>query len=88
MCVVCGTVGWWQKSNFGAGQANCNCHREVQRGLSNTRVGILWTRARKRAREQQIPFDIDHSDIEIPEVCPVLGIKLEHATAESQQVES
>lgn len=83
-CVECGKEGWWQKCNFLAAVSNCNCHRESQNGLSNTRVGILWTRARKRAQDQGVPFTITHDDIVIPETCPVLGIKLEHATAETQ----
>jgi hypothetical protein len=75
-CVECGEEGWWQKSNFLAGKSNCNCHREVQGGLSNTRVGILWSHARKRARDQGVPFAISHDDIAIPERCPALGIEL------------
>ena len=49
-----------------------------------TRVGILWSRARTRAREQEVPFTIKHEDIVIPSHCPVLGIKLEHANKEQQ----
>lgn len=82
-CILCGKEDWWQKSNILAGVANCNCHREKQNGLSNTRVGILWTRARLRAQSQGFPFSITHEDIVIPEFCPVLGIKLEHATKET-----
>ena len=83
-CVKCGATGWWSKSNIATGVANCTCDKFVQSGLSNTRTGILWTRARKRADDQGVPFTITHDDISIPETCPVLGIKLEHATAETQ----
>jgi hypothetical protein len=75
-CLLCGREDWWQKCNFLAGISNCNCHREVQGGLSNTRVGIMWAAARKRASDQGVPFTIAHSDISIPELCPVLGIPL------------
>ena len=50
--------------------------------MSNTRVGILWTRARTRAEAQGVPFSIAHEDIQIPELCPVLGIKLSHSKKE------
>lgn len=36
----------------------------------------LWRIVRERARKLQLPFTIEPSDIVIPEVCPVLGIKL------------
>ena len=31
---------------------------------------------KKRAKEGDLPFNIDIEDIEIPEICPVLGISL------------
>jgi len=37
----------------------------------------MLKRAEKRASEKNIPFEIKASDIEIPEVCPILGIKME-----------
>lgn len=36
----------------------------------------MWIEARRRARSAQLPFNIDIDDCSIPEVCPVLGIKL------------
>lgn len=32
--------------------------------------------ARKRAKKHGIPINIDHDDIVVPKVCPVLGIPL------------
>jgi hypothetical protein len=45
-------------------------------------IGILykktmWWRAKKRAEQKGIHFDIELSDIIIPEVCPVFGFKFE-----------
>jgi hypothetical protein len=37
----------------------------------------LWYDAKKRAKKRGVAFEIDWKDIIIPEVCPVLGIKLE-----------
>lgn len=38
---------------------------------------ILYSSARARAKKKNIPFDITKDDFEIPEYCPILGIKLE-----------
>ena len=37
---------------------------------------FLWKSAKKRAKEKGLAFDIDVSDIIIPDVCPILGMKL------------
>lgn len=36
----------------------------------------MWRNARKRARYENVPFDIEISDIVIPPFCPVLGIPI------------
>lgn len=38
------------------------------------------TKARIRAREKKVPFNLKFTDITIPDVCPYLGIPLEKAT--------
>ena len=38
--------------------------------------------ARESAKRQGIPFNLEESDIQIPDTCPVLGIKLEKASGE------
>lgn len=40
------------------------------------REWFMWSSAKNRARRKGIPFNIEISDIEIPEICPVLKIKL------------
>lgn len=37
-------------------------------------VYMMWSRAKKRAKIKNIPFDIEISDIIIPDVCPVFNI--------------
>ena len=83
-CTLCGYEDWWDKGNFSQGVSNCKCQQHCQQGRSNTREGILWARAKKRAKDQGVPFTIKHEDIVIPSHCPVLGIKLEHADRSQQ----
>lgn len=39
---------------------------------------IILRSARKRAKEDNVPFDIEKQDIKIPSHCPILGIELRH----------
>ena len=43
---------------------------------------VMLYAARTRATEKGIPFDIEVEDIVIPDVCPVLGIKLEKTSGQ------
>lgn len=38
---------------------------------------MLWIAAKARSKKQNLPFDIELSDIIIPEYCPILDIKIE-----------
>ena len=38
---------------------------------------ILLNSAKSRAKKNNLPFNLDIDDIVLPEVCPILGIKLE-----------
>lgn len=37
---------------------------------------MIVTAARRRCRKSGVPFDLEYTDIDIPETCPVLGIEL------------
>lgn len=65
-------------------------HKENRQILSE-RSREYWNRnpekrmlnaARRTAKVKNLPFDIDLSDIIIPEICPVLGIKIEKVGGE------
>ncbi len=39
-------------------------------------VKYILKGARQRAKENCIPYDIEHTDIKVPAICPILGIEL------------
>ena len=51
--------------------------REDYRKIGKKYLYLMWARAKKRANEKNVPFDIELSDIIIPTNCPVLGIAFE-----------
>ena len=42
----------------------------------NNREWFMWSSARCRSKSKGLPFDIEISDICIPDICPVLGIPI------------
>lgn len=48
--------------------------KEEYRKIGKKYVYLMWSRAKKRALEKNIPFDILLEDINIPDMCPVLGV--------------
>lgn len=45
--------------------------------LGDDYIKSMWWRAKQRAEKKGVPFNIEKSDIVIPEFCPVLNVKLE-----------
>lgn len=63
---------------------SCGCYlREATgdrfrtHGRTDSREFDLWAAAKERADKSGTPFDIELNDIKIPDVCPVLGIKID-----------
>lgn len=48
---------------------------------------LLWA-AKRRAKEENVPFDLVESDIKIPEFCPYLGITLTNTAPRGSKRES
>ncbi len=66
--------------------------RERMRSLRRSKPEQqLLIRARKRAKDKGLPFDLDYSDVLIPDRCPVLGITLgisdNHASDKSPELD-
>ena len=51
--------------------------RELMRSYKESNIQLyLWKSARARAKQKGLEFSIDVEDIIVPEVCPILGIKM------------
>jgi len=59
--------------------------------INNPKTYIL-NNARRRAKDRGVPFSLTKADIEVPEICPVLGIPLhlgkEHSQPYSPSIDS
>jgi hypothetical protein len=53
--------------------------RNTMHGLSGTLAYEIWCRSKKSARERRLQFNIEPKDIQIPEFCPVLGIRIKQS---------
>lgn len=66
-------------------RAHCNeCQKS--RNLKwqvNNPIANMWSAAKARAKSDNLPFDIEQSDIVITEECPILGIKLWRAKGQA-----
>ncbi len=65
---------WW-KNNPGKRSQSRNKWQTKDRLFNN--VKYILTRANQRAKEKGLEFSIGPEDVVTPEVCPILGIKLE-----------
>lgn len=51
-------------------------YEDIRRWIHDNPRRRILTTAKTRAKQKGVPFNIDLSDIVIPEYCPILGIKL------------
>ena len=84
----CGYEGTVTGTNLRrGGSKGCGClnvktivQAATRHGLSKTLEYALFVAAKSRAKKNGIPFNLDLADIEIPDLCPVLGIPMFKAT--------
>lgn len=57
---------------------------KIRRWRQSNPERVMLHKAKVRAKEENVPFDLEPEDIVIPEVCPVLGIKLEQGVGVMQ----
>lgn len=72
-CSKCGQVFEITSKNM-TWCKTCNCNR----AKSATPEYKMWQRAKSRSKVSGKDFNIEISDVVIPEVCPILGIEMKH----------
>lgn len=70
-CTKCGVI-YFKKSKTVTFCNTCNSNRVKE----ETPEVKMWRRAKRRAKERGLPFEIERSDIVIPSACPILGYTL------------
>lgn len=61
------------------------CHKQCkEQWKTENPEQYLWAKAKNRAKTSGLEFNIEVSDIVIPEFCPVLGLKLEKGEGRQQ----
>lgn len=70
----CGTITEVNAPTLRASKS-CGCSKR-KHGRSQTPEYWMFHTAKRRAKDQGIPFDITLDDIDIPSHCPLLGIPL------------
>jgi len=79
-----GGVAHYRRSKHHYCSLECLTKANTKHGLASRKNGKqnpryqLWLQAKRRAKKKNIPFDLKPEDIpEIPEFCPILGVKLQ-----------
>lgn len=90
-CIKCNVElilddNWYSSSEKVSNYTCINCARaQVKKWVRNNRENRMLLNARSRAKTKCIDFDLELSDITIPEYCPLLGIKLQTAEEMSEK---
>jgi hypothetical protein len=80
----CGNLSVVSVGNLtSGGSKSCGCYSRKMRKTCNLKHGkcrtpeyVMFLMAKTRAKAKHLPFDIEVSDVVIPERCPMLGIPL------------
>jgi hypothetical protein len=77
---ICGNTAEPTTENLTSGNTkSCGClrttHGHSRHGMTTKEYKLLAS-ARRRAKLESLPFNLELEDVVIPEYCPVLGIKI------------
>lgn len=64
---------WRNRKYYGNNQDTVRRNRELQNSKTESRI---LSRIKSRAKRNNLPFNLEVCDIEIPKFCPVLGLEL------------
>ena len=75
----------FNKQIEGPNWQSCGCQKieknKARRDpFSGTKEKEIWENAKRRSKDKGLPFNLDVSDIVIPDICPVLGIPIKPNT--------
>ena len=74
----CGTIKTVRRSSMKPGQTvSCGCYKNSIRKTGQDPRSPMWSRAKYRAKQKGLDFNITKEDIVIPDTCPLLGIPME-----------
>lgn len=60
-------------------------NKQKRKHFRNRITYYKWISAKQRAEERGLEFTIEEEDIEIPEYCPLLGVKIEVGTRDNYE---
>jgi hypothetical protein len=66
-----------REKNKSEAKALSDRYSDRDKGVGTSLAGLLWSTAKLRAKKIGRDFSIEISDIEIPDICPILGIQLD-----------
>ena len=74
----CGTIKTVRKSSMKPGQTvSCGCYNRANKKTGRDARSPMWSRAKYRAKQKGLEFNITKEDIIIPDTCPLLGTPME-----------
>ncbi len=74
----CGTIKTVRRSSMKPGQTvSCGCYNRSNKKTGRDARSPMLSRAKYRAKQKGLEFNITKEDIIIPDTCPLLGTPME-----------
>jgi len=82
-CRFCGETSYRRTQN-GARSSVCEKCFNKQGAKSRDPILVMLSAARARAKKAGVAYSLTKEEVEVPEYCPILGIKLEQGTVKER----
>jgi len=74
----CGCIKTVRRSSMKPGQTvSCGCYNRANKKTGRDARSPMWSRAKYRAKQKGLEFNITKEDIIIPDTCPLLGTPMQ-----------